>query len=327
VRRREFITLLGATATWPLAAGAQQTERVRRVGVLMGLPETDPGGRAEVVALLAGLRDLGWREGINLHVDIRWPGADTGQARTLAREMVGLSPDVIVARSTPATAALKAETRTIPIIFVQVAEPTVSGLVESLSRPGGNITGFTNFEASIGGKWLQMLKEIAPQVAHVKILFNPDTAPYARSFFGPSEAAAATLGVDVSAAQVRSEADIESTMVALAAREGAGLAAIPDTFVNAHRQQIAALAARYRIPAIYANSDPGDGLIDYAIDSLDTFRRAASYVDRIIKGEKPGELPVQQPTKFRLTINLKTARALSLTVPPNLLAIADEVIE
>jgi putative ABC transport system substrate-binding protein len=327
IGRRDFMTILGGAASWPLAARAQQLGPMRRLGVLMGLPESDPGGRAEVAALLAGLRDLGWREGERLRIDYRWPGADRERARIFAKEIVGLSPDVILARSTPATAALKVETRTIPIVFVQVAEPTVSGLVESLSHPGGNITGFTNFEASMGGKWLQLLKEIAPQVARVTIMFNPDTAPYARSFLGPAEAAAATLGVDVNTALVQSEAEIDRTIGALAGWEGSGLVTIPDTFTNEHRDLVIALAARYRIPAIYSNSAAGAGLISYAVDSLDVLRRAATYVDKIIKGERPGNLPVQQPTKFRLTINLKAAKALGLTAPPTLLVSADEVIE
>jgi putative ABC transport system substrate-binding protein len=331
MRRRDFIALLGsAAAAWPLAARAQQGGRIHRLGVLIGLPESDLGGQAEVAELRRGLRDLGWREGDNLRVDYRWSGADRERARVLAKEIVGLAPDVIIARSTPAAAALKAETHTIPIVFMQVAEPTVSGLVEGLSHPGGNITGFTNYEASIGGKWLQLLKEIAPQVVHVTIIFNPDTAPYARSFVGPAEMAAATLGMDVSTALIRSEADIQSTITAMAVRPGSGLIVIPDTFVNEHRELVVGLAARYRVPAIYSNSaasTTGPGLIVYNIDSLDISRRAAAYVDKIIKGEKPGDLPVQQPTKFRLTINLEAAMALGLTVPPSLLAIADEVIE
>jgi len=325
VKRRDFITLLGgAAAAWPLAARAQRREK--RVGVLMGLPESDRVGQAEVAALRQGLRDLGWREGDDLRIDVRWPGADAERARILAKEIIALSPDVILARSTPATAALKAQTRTIPIVFVQVAEPIVSGLVESLSRPGGNITGFTNFEASIGGKWLQLLKEIAPEVVRITMMYNPDTAPYARSFLEPAKTAAATLDLDVSTATVRSEAEIENTIAALAARKGGGLVQIPDTFTNEHRELVAKLTAQYRIPAISSNSG-GGGLIVYNVDSLDVLRRAATYVDRIIKGEKPSNLPVQQPTKFRLTIDLKFAKALGLTVPPTLLAIADEVIE
>jgi putative ABC transport system substrate-binding protein len=303
---------------------------MRRLGVLMGLPASDPRGQAEVAALVLGLRDLGWRDGVNLHIDYRWSGADPERARHLAKEIVGLAPDVILARSTPAAAALKAETQTIPIVFVQVAEPIVSGLVESLSHPGGNITGFTNYEASIGGKWLQLLKEIAPQVVHASIMFNPDTAPYARSFVGPAETAAAMLGIDVSTALIRTEADIESTISALAARPGSGLIVIPDTFANEHRELVFGLTAQYRIPAIYSTtgaSTTSPALIIYNIASLDTLRRAATYIDKIIKGEKAGELPVQQPTQFRLVINLKTAMALGLTVPPTLLAIADEVIE
>jgi putative ABC transport system substrate-binding protein len=327
MKRREFITVLGGAAVaWPLTVRAQQPSRMRRLGVLMGLPESDPVGQAEVTALLRSLRDLGWRDGDNLRIDYRWPGADSERAQILAKEIIALSPDVIIARSTPATAALKAETRTIPIVFVQVAEPIASGLVESLSRPGGNITGFTNYEASMGGKWLQLLKEIAPEVVHVTIMYNPDTAPYARSFLEPAETAAATLGLDVNTALVQSEAEIESAIATLAARKGGGLVLIPDTFTNAHRELVVALTMRYRIPAISSNSGGGI-LIVYTVDSLDVLRRAAAYVDRILRGTKPGDLPVQLPTKFEFVINLKTAKTLGLIVPPTLLATADEVIE
>lgn len=327
IRRREFITLVGGTAAaWPLAVRAQQPSRRRRLGVVMGLPESDPVGQAEGIARLRGLRDLGWRDGDNLRIDYPLARRRSERALILAKEIIALSPDVIIARSTPAPTALKAETRTIPIVFVQVAEPIASGLVESLSRPGGNITGFTNYEASMGDKWLQLLKEIAPEVVHVTIMHNPDTAPYARSFLEPAETAAATFGLDVNTALVQSETEIESAIAALAARKGGGLVLIPDTFTNAHRELVVALTVRYRIPAISSNSG-GGVLIVYTVDSLDVLRRAATYVDRIMNREKPADLPVQQPTKFRLTVNLKVAKALGLTVPQTLLVSADDAIE
>jgi putative ABC transport system substrate-binding protein len=330
MRRREFVSLFGsAAAAWSLAARGQQSDRLRRIGVLMGLSEGDGGGQAEVNALQEGLRDLGWVEGHNIHIDYRWPGGDTERARAFAKEVVALKPDVLVTRSTPATLALKAETSTIPIVFVSIAEPNVTGLVESLGRPGGNITGFTNFEASLGGKLMDLLKQVSPRLKRASFLYNPATAPYAQSYLRSAQAAAAALAVEPVASPVQNDTDIEAAITALAREPGGGLVGMPDTFIQQRRDLIITLVGRYRLPAIYANRvwAPSGGLMSYAVDALDLLRRAAAYVDRILKGARPNDLPVQQPSKYELIINLKTAKALGLTVPLNLLATANEVIE
>jgi putative ABC transport system substrate-binding protein len=339
MQRREFITLLGGTllggaaatfsVSWPLAARAQQTGGMRRIGVLMAQSDRDPGGQAEVDALRQGLREHGWIEGRNVHIDFRSPVGDIERARTFAKEVVALKPDVLMARSTPATLALKAETGTIPIVFVSVAEPASSGLVESLARPGGNITGFTNFEASIGGKLLGLLKEVSPSLRRAAIIYNPNTAPYAQSYLRSAEAAANVLGVEFIPSPVQNDADIETVLTTVARTPGGGLVGIPDTFLQLRRELIIALVDRYRLPAIYANRvwAPSGGLMAYAVDTLDLIRRAAGYVDRILKGTNPRDLPVQQPSKYELVINLKTAKALGFEVPANVLALADEVIE
>jgi putative tryptophan/tyrosine transport system substrate-binding protein len=330
MRRREFLSLLGgAAAAWPLTARGQQSDRLRRIAVVMGLAEGDRGGQAEVDALQQGLRDFGWVEGHNIHIDYRWPGGDIERARAFAKEVVALKPDVLVTRSTPATLALKAETSTIPIVFVSIAEPTVSGLVESLGRPGGNITGFTNFEASLGGKLMDLLKQMSPRLKRASFLYNPATAPYAQSYLRSAQAAAAALAVEPLASPVQNDTDIEAAITALAREPGGGLVGIPDTFIQERRDLIITLVGRYGLPAIYANRvwAPSGGLMSYAVDALDLFRRAAAYVDNILKGARPADLPVQQPSKYELVINLKTAAALGLTVPFNLLATADEVIE
>jgi putative ABC transport system substrate-binding protein len=330
MKRREFITLLGgAAAMWPLAARAQQAGLMGHVGVLMSVVEDDPGGLAEVAALRKGLTELGWVEGRNLHIEFRWPGGDIERAQALAKELVRLKPDVLLARSTPTTAALKRESGSIPIVFVNVTEPEKQGFVQSLARPGGNITGFTNFESMIGGKWLQLLKEVEPRIARVAVIFNPQTAPFAELFLRSVQAAAPGLAVAVAAMPVQSEAEIEAAMTAFARLPAGGLVAIPDSFTGQHRDLIIALAARNRLPALYTNlvSTPSGGLIAYAVDTRDLMHRAAGYIDRILKGERPADLPVQQPGKFELSINLKTAKALGLTVPQTLLYRADEVIE
>jgi len=331
MRRREFITLLGgATAVSPLAARAQQGGPMRRISVLMALPEGDPGGQTEVEALSRGLRDLGWIEGRNVRIDYHWPGGDVERARAYAREVVALKPDILIARSTPAALALKAETITIPIVFVSVAEPTVSGLVEGLARPGGNVTGFTNFEASMGSKWLELLKEIVPGVKRVAIVFNPETAARGGSFYlGPFEAAAASLAVTPIEAPVHNVGDIESALSALASEPNGGVVVMPDAFTPVHRGLIIALTARYRLPAVYPFRffATSGGLMSYGVNVMEQFPRAAAYVDRILKGAKPTDLPVQQPTKFELVINLKTAKALGLNVSDSFLQRADEVIE
>ena len=329
MKRREFIALVGGAAAWPLAARAQQPERMRRVGVLMSLPQNDPGGQAEVAAFYQGLAALGWVEGRNIRIEFRWPGGDVERARAFAKELVGLNPDVLVGRSTPTTAALKRETDSIPIVFVNVAEPVGSGFVENLVRPGGNITGFTNFDGSIGGKWLQLLKEVDPHITRVAIIYNPQTAPFAGSFLRSVESAAPLLAVETIATPVQNNADIESSLTACARTSGGGLIAIPDSFTVEHRDRIIAQAAKNRLPALYANRafTLAGGLMSYAVDTRGLFQRSTTYVDRILNGARPSELPVQQPSKFDLVINLKTAKAVGLEVPPMLVARADEVIE
>src|SRR5215475_7663325 len=330
MRRREFIAGLGsAVVARPFAARAQQPERVRHVGALMNVVQEDPGGAADVVAFRQGLAELGWIEGRNIHVEFRWPGGDIDRVRTFAKELVGLRPDVLIGRSTPTTAALKQETATVPIIFVNVPEPVEQGFVQGFARPGGNITGFTNFEASIGGKWLQLLKEVDPRIARVAVIYNPQTAPFAGLFLRSVQSAAPTFIVEAVTMPIRSDAEIEAALTMFARQPSGGLIAIPDSFTVQHRDLIIALAARYRLPALYANSSatPSGGLIAYAVDTRDTMQRAAGYVDRILKGAKPGDLPVPQPARFQLSINLKAAKAIGLDVAPNLAARADEVIE
>jgi len=329
MRRRRFIAVLGGAAAWPLAARAQQTERLRRVGVLMNAVKDDPGGLADVAAFRQGLTELGWVEGRNIQIEFRWPGSDIERVEALAKELVGLKPDVLLARSTPITAALKRETGNIPIIFVSIVEPLEQEFVQSLARPGGNITGFTNFEASIGGKWLQLLKEVDPRVARVAVIYNPQTAPYAGLFLRSVASAAPMLAVETVDTPVQSEDDIETALARFARQPGGGLVAIPDSFTGEHRALIVALAARHRLPALYSTLafTPAGGLMAYAVDTHDLMQRAAGYVDRILKGAKPAELPVQQPGKFELSINHKTARELGLAIPSSLLATADEVIE
>jgi putative tryptophan/tyrosine transport system substrate-binding protein len=329
MRRREFIAGLGYAAAWPLIARAQQPDRVRHVGVLMNVVQEDPGGSADVMAFRQGLADLGWIEGRNINIAFRWPGGDIERVQTFAKELVGLRPEVLIGRSTPTTAALKQETGTIPIIFVNVPEPVEQGFVQSLARPGGNITGFTNFEASIGGKWLQLLKEVDPRIARVAVIYNPQTAPFAGLFLSSVQSAAPTFAVETVAMPIRSDAEIEAALTMFAREPSGGLIAIPDSFTAQHRDRIIELAARYRLPALYAilPATPSGGLMAYAVDTRDTMQRAAGYVDRIFKGAKPADLPVQQPARFQLSINLKTAKAIGLDVAPNLLARADEVIE
>jgi putative tryptophan/tyrosine transport system substrate-binding protein len=331
MRRREFITLLGgATAAWPLAARAQQPDRLRRIGVLMGIAESDPARPAFLSAFTRALQDLGWRDGANIRIDYRWGAGDSDRIRSFARELVELKPDLIVGQTTPVVAALKQQTRTVPIVFIQVSDPVGSGFIAGIAEPGGNITGFTNLESSMSSKLLELLKEIAPGIARVALLFNPETAPDGGSYFlRPVEAAAPALKVKIIPAPAHSAAEIDAAIASLAREPGAGLIVMPDVFVLAHRDQILALAEQYRLPAAYAYRffAAGGGLISYGTDLADLFRRAAPYVDRILKGAKPADLPVQQPIKFEFVINLKTARALGLDVPDRLLALADEVIE
>jgi putative ABC transport system substrate-binding protein len=328
ISRRNFITLLGGAATWPLAARGQQGDRVRRVGVLMAFDENDTEGKARVSALTQALADLGWTDGRNVRVDLRWSGGDINRIRALAQELVGLQPDIIVTAGTPAITALQRETPTIPIVFANVSDPVAQRIVARLDRPSGNITGFADLEASLAGKWLELLSEIAPGLKRATIMFNPDTAPV--SAFMPSlETAARSLKVEPIIAPVRSDVEIETAIVALGREPGGGLVVGPDVFTIAHRAPIILAAARNNVPAVYNLSTAAreGGLLSYGVDQVDLFRRVATYVDRILRGEKPGDLPVQFPTKFEMILNLKTAKALGLTVPPSIRLRADEVIE
>jgi putative tryptophan/tyrosine transport system substrate-binding protein len=330
VRRRQFITLLGGAAAWPLAAMAQQRDRTRRIGVLMAHAESDREARAWVAAFREELQKLGWMEGRNLQIDTRWAAAKVESIQRFAKELVALQPDLILSANTPTTAALLQQTRTISIIFANVSNPVGDGFLASLPRPGGNVSGFTNLEPTIAGKWVELLKEIAPRVARVAAVFNPRTAPGGGSYFlGPFEVAAASFGVEAIVAPVRDTSELESVVAAQARQPNTGLIVISDFFMIAHRVEVTSLAARYRLPAVYAFrlfTELG-GLLSYGSDLIDNFRRAASYVDRVLRGEKPSELPVQAPVKFELVINLKTAKALGLDVPLHLQQRADEVIE
>jgi putative ABC transport system substrate-binding protein len=327
--RRAFITLLGGAASaLPLAALGQQAERMRRIAMLSGLAASDPEAQARVAAFQQGLKDLGWREG-NLHIDFRWSTGDVTEMRTFAKALVELKPDLIVGMTTPAVAALVRETKTIPIVFASIVDPVGRGFISDMARPGGNVTGILNFEFSMGGKWLETLKQVAPAVKRVALLFNPEAAPFAASFVQVIEVSALSFAVKPIAAPVHDDAELERTVVDFATKPAGGLIVLPDVFTVGRRDLIIALAARYRLPAVYplrAFAVSG-GLISDSGDPIDIFRRTASYVDRILKGAKPGDLPVQAPVKYELVINLKTARALGIEIPPMLLARADEVIE
>ena len=330
MRRRDFIQAFAVSTTWPLAAHAQQADHMRRIGVLMGYPENDLEGPAFFAAFREGLQKLGWIEDRNIRLDTRWVSPEDAEARQrFAKELVALQPDLILSSVTPTTAALLQQTRTIPIVFATVSDPVGSGFVASLARPGGNVTGFQALLSSLGGKWLELLKEIAPHVANVAMLFNPAVAPYAEAFLNPFKAAASSFAVEPIAASVRDTSELEAVIAAQARAQNGGLIVMPDTFMDVHRAEIISLAARFGVPAIYPRrpfTEVG-GLLSYGIDQLDSYRRAAIYVDRILKGEKPSELPVQAPVKFELVINLKTAKALGLEVPWFLRQRADEVIE
>ena len=331
MRRRDFISICsGAAVAWPLMARAQQPEHVRRIGVLMPFATDSAEAKGIVAALRQGLRELGWTEGRNIRVEYRWGGGDVERTRAYAKELVGLSPDVIFAFFNAQLAPISRETRTIPVVFVGASDPVGAGYVASFARPGGNITGFTLYEPSLAGKWLGVLKEIAPGVARVAIMVNPDTAILRGTFYSRAfETAAATLKVEPVTATVHSAGDIEAAIAALGQHPDNGLIVAPDTFTVTHAELIITLAARHRLPAVYAfreNAIVG-GLISYGPDTLDTVQRSASYIDRILKSEKPGDLPVQAPTKFELVVNLKTARALGLTIPESFLLRADSVIE
>jgi putative tryptophan/tyrosine transport system substrate-binding protein len=326
VRRREFIAGLGAAA-WPLMARAQQRDRVRRLGVLMPFDENETVAKARVSAFTQALAELGWTDGRNMRMDVRFAGLDINRIRAAAQELVDLQPDIILPNSTPATAAVQGETRTIPIVFVNVSDPVASSILARLDRPNGNVTGFATYEPSLGGKWLELLSEIVPGLNRAAIMFNPDTAPV--SNFMPSlETAARSLKLVPIIVPVHSDVEIETAIIDLGREPGSGIVVPPDIFMNAHRGPLILAAARNKVPALYWDSGlpRAGGLLSYGVDQVDTWRRAAAYVDRVLRGEKPGDLPVQFPTKFELVINLKTAKALGLNIPDTLLATAEEVI-
>src|SRR6266568_2663347 len=329
-RRREFIVLIGGAAAWPLVARAQPSERVRRIGLIMGsTEESDPESRVRIKAFREGLAALGWTEGRNIRIDYRFAGGDPDRIRDLVAELVSSGPDLIVANSSPVTKALKQATDTIPVVFAIVNDPVGQGFISSLARPGGNITGFTYADFALIGKWLEMLKQIAPGVRKAILLFNPGTAPYYPVFLRELGEVPSRLASELALAPVRDEAEIEVVVSRLASEPGGGLIAAAEPFVIAYRALIISLAARYRLPAVYPYRQfaAEDGLMSYGPDSGDIFRRSASYVDRILKGANPADLPAQAPTKFELVINLKTAKALGLEVPLHLQQLADEVIE
>jgi putative ABC transport system substrate-binding protein len=331
VYRRDFITLLGgAAAAWPLAARAQQAGGIRRIGVLMNFRENDPEAGRRVAAFQLSLQQLGWSDGGNIRIEYRWTGSNPDSLQGQAIELVRAQPDVIVANASQSVTELKRVTSTVPIVFVQVAEPVSLGFVASLARPGGNVTGFMNFEPSMGGKWLELLKELSPQVTRVALIYNPDTAPARGSFFVHSvETAAPSFGIETFATSVHDAAEIEHALSAFAREPNGCVIVLPDQFTTNNRGLIIALVARHRLPAIYPFRYfvADGGLMAYGIDSIDLYRRAASYVDRILRGAKAGDLPVQAPTKFELVFNLRTAKASGLTVSESFLLRADEVIE
>jgi putative tryptophan/tyrosine transport system substrate-binding protein len=330
MQRRAFIALLGGGAVaWPLTALAQQPDRMRQVAVLMGLAESDAGGQRRIIAFARRLQELGWVEGRNVHIDYRWSAGATDQARSAATALAGRQADVIVGHTILPALALAHATSTTPIIFTAVDEPVFYGLVESLARPGGNVTGFTNFAPALGGKLLELLKTMAPRVTRVAVMFNPDVEPASVAFASAAEAASKTLAVEPIFAPIYAAAEIEVVMAMLGREPGGGLILPPNDFTSIHQESIIALAARYRLPTIYGARQftAAGGLMSYGIDPIEQFRSVATYVDRILRGEKPAELAVQAPAKFELVINRKTAQALGLDLPAALLARADELID
>ena len=329
MRRRDFISIFGsAAATWPLAARAQSSV-VHRIGVLMGRSANDPEGQKQAAALQRGLEELGWSPGRNLEIDYRWPAGNAGLAQASAKELVELRPDILVANSTPSLIAARGRPAPYPSCSSRFADPVAQGFVQSLARPGGNMTGFEAEEPSMGAKWVQLLNEIAPRVGPTTVIFNPDSAPFSRMFLPSMEAARPADAFQLIISPVRNETEINRAIVAAGRQPSGGLIVLPDSFLSSRHEMIVALVAKQHLPAIYSVSEfsRSGGLIAYGFDRADQFRRAAAYVDRILKGEKPADLPVQLPTKFQLLINLKTAKALGLTVPQTLLVAADEVIE
>jgi ABC-type uncharacterized transport system substrate-binding protein len=329
MRRRELLVFLGSGVVFRRIAQAEEQSRVGRIGLLMASAEDDPDGQARAQAFRDALQDLGWVEGRNLQLHQRWAAGIADRFRTYAAELVALAPDLVLGDATPSVVALLRETKTIPILFCRVGDPVGSGFVKSLAQPGGNVTGFTAFEASMGPKWLELLKEASPKLVHIALLFNPRTAPHVESLFLSSiQAAAPSLGITAMPARVQNSAEIEEAIRAIGQASG-GLAAMPDTFLVDHRELIIKTAAQHHVPAIYTNRvfAAEGGLLAYGFDVPDMYRRAASYADRLLRGARPSELPVQAPTRFQLVINLKAANALGITIPPTLLARADEVIE
>jgi len=329
MRRREFISLLGGAAAWPLAARAQQTARVRRVSILMGLADSDPSTIEYVRELRERLQQLGWMDNRNIQFTYRYAGGDPERASALARELVKSQPDLIVGRTTPVAAALSQATHTVPVVFVSVTDPVRDGFVASMARPGGNMTGFANYEFTMGAKWLEILREIAPGITRVSLLLNPDTGSYYAEYLRSIEAVALSSSVQATLSPVHNSGEMENVITALAREPGSGLIILPSAPITANIKLLIALTAQYRIPAIYpfGSYAKQGGLVAYGVELDDLFRRAAGYVDRILKGEKPAELPLQAPTRYELVINLKTAKELGITVPAAVLARADEVIE
>jgi len=328
MRRRAFMSLLGAAAAWPLAARAQQSERIRRIGVLMSVAAEDPEGPARTAAFAHGLQQLGWSVGGNMRIDYRWGAGDGDRIRRYAAELIALAPDVILATGSATLGPLLQATRTVPIVFVHVPDPVGAGFVDSLPRPGGNATGFTLFEYVTSGKWLELLKEIAPRTTRAAVIRDP-AIPSGIGQWGAIQTAAPSVGVEISPVNVRDVGEIERAVTAFAHSSNGGIIVTGSALTQVHRDLIVRLAARHKLPAVYFERFfvTGGGLVSYGADMIDQFRRAAGYVDRILKGEKPADMPVQAPTKYELVINLKTAKALGLDMPATVLARADEVIE
>jgi putative tryptophan/tyrosine transport system substrate-binding protein len=330
MRRREFITLIGGSVASFVCAPARiralSTDRMRRVGAIVGYAENDSATHTRISAFVEGLRELGWIEGRNIEIGLRFTGGDVNQIPALTKELIDRQPDAILANTTPVTAELARRTKSIPIVFVVVSDPVGSGFITSLARPGGNITGFVNVEGSMGSKWLELLKQVAPHTTRVAVLFNPDTAPYADYYLRPLEMAATSLVVKAIRAPARNGGEVEDVLAKLAREPGGGVIGISDSFLTVNRQEVAALALRYHLPTVFGTPESG-ALISYAPDTRDLFQRSASYVDRVLRGANPAELPVQVPTKFEMVIDLKVAKVLGLEVPEKLLALADEVIE
>jgi putative ABC transport system substrate-binding protein len=327
MRRREFIRLVGGATAWPHAARAQ--ERMRRVGVLIGRAVNDLEGQQQAAAFRRGLEELGWSPGLNVDIDFRWQTDDAGQRTAFVRELIDRKSDILVVNSTPYLVAARQASKELPIVFVAIADPVAQGFVQSLDRPGGTMTGLGVEEPPMGAKWAEMLKEIAPGVRSITVIFNPNSAPFARMFLPSIEAVRSSAAIELFVAPVRSQSELEQAIATAATRPAGGLIFLPDSFINSRPAMIAALVARHKLPAIYSVSPPvqSGGLIAYGINRAHLFHQAAMYVDRIFKGARPADLPVQMPTKFELAINLKTAKSLGLSVPASLLARADEVIE